>query len=226
MQAGCNRRMPGSFPVFDAALARLITLTQPARALDIGTGAGKVGRLLAEHAPAAWRHGVEIEPTYVDRYALDRLYHRIDVADAATWWPAQLAQRWDLVVIGDCLEHLPKSAGLDLLNALVYRCAWLLLLVPEFVIQDAVDGVAAEAHRSVWSERDLHWHDLFAFDNQRAMTFAVLRGYQPAALSMQQLVEALAAEPPPVHDFDGHSVVRPLALRLVEHPREVAYRPG
>jgi hypothetical protein len=29
----------------------------------------------------------------------------------------------------------------------------------------------------------------------------------------------------PVRDYDGQGLVRPCRLRLVDHPREVAYRP-
>ena len=216
--------MPGSFPVFDAVVQQLISLLAPARALDIGTGAGKYGRMLAALAPDGHREGIEIEPTYVQAHGLSALYHRLHVADAALWWRQQPAENFDLVLVGDCLEHLPKSAGLDLLNAMVYRCGYLLLVVPEFVVQGAVGGVAAEAHLSVWSERDLHWHDLWAWDNCRATSLLLLRGYQPAPLPLEALVDQLNAADLPVRHFDGQTLVRPARLRLVAQRREVDYR--
>jgi hypothetical protein len=218
--------MPGSFPIFDAAVERLIELAAPAHALDVGPGQGKFARMLGRAAPACHRAAVEVEASYVERFGLSALYHRVETADIRQWWPAHLDETWDLVLLGDCLEHLPKSDGLDLLNAMVYRSAWIVLIAPEFVVQGAVGGVASENHVSVWSERDLHWHDLFAFDNCRAMTLAVLRGYRGANLSLQQLVDGLHADGVAVHDFDGATPVRPLRLRVVEHPRDVAYRPG
>lgn len=39
-------------------------------------------------------------------------------------------------------------------------------------------GVASESHLSVWRERDLLWHDLWAWANCRSMTLLVLRGFQ------------------------------------------------
>jgi SAM-dependent methyltransferase len=216
--------MPGSFPVFDAVVRQLVTLLAPQRALDIGAGAGKYGRMLAELAPGCHREGIELEPRYVQAHGLDTLYHRLHVADATQWWQQHPGEDFDLVLAGDCIEHLPKSAGLDLLNAMVYRCGYLVLLAPEFIVQGAVDGVAAERHLSVWSERDLHWHDLWAWDNCRATTLLLLRGYQPAPLPLEALVDQLNAADLPVRHFDGQTLVRPARLRLVAQRREVDYR--
>jgi len=215
----------GSFPIFDDVVAQFIAWLSPARALDIGAGAGKYGRMLRSAAPACERVAIEAEAAYVDRYALRDLYHRVDVADAARWWRAEPEQHFDLVIVGDCIEHLAKSEGLDLLNALLYRSAWLLVLAPEFIVQGAVGGVDAEVHRSVWSERDLHWHDLWAWDNARAMSLFLLRGYRPSPLSIDTLVRQVNDTVISLKDFDGQAAVRPCRLRLVDHAREVAYRP-
>ena len=216
--------MPGSFPVFDAVVQGLITLVAPGRALDVGTGAGKYGRLLAEHAPGCQRVGIEVEPSYVMHYGLDRLYDTLHVEDVGRWWRRSPDETFDLVLMGDCIEHMPKSEGLDLLNALVYRCAWLVVLAPEFIVQPAVGGVASEAHVSVWSERDLHWHDRWAWDNCRAITLMVLRGYQPAKLTLDELVAQLNGADLQLRHFDGETPVRPCRLRQVAQRREVDYR--
>ncbi|MBP6900116.1 MAG: hypothetical protein KBC73_08515 [Burkholderiaceae bacterium] len=217
--------MPGSFPVFDAVVEHLLQRLAPPRALDIGAGAGKYGRMLAAAVPAGQRVAVEIEPAYVQRFGLDQCYQRVDLADAAQWWRQHPDECFDLAVLGDSLEHLPKSAGIDLLNALVYRCAWIVVVAPEFIVQQAVDGVASEAHQSVWSERDLHWHDLWAWDNCRAMTLLVLRGYQASPnLTLAQWVAEVNAGQIPLRHFDGQADVRPARLRLVQQPREVDYR--
>jgi len=216
--------MPGSFPVFDAVVQQLITRIAPSRALDVGTGAGKHGRLLAQHAPACHRVGIEVEASYVEQFGLAAVYQELHVEDVAAWWRRTPGECFDLALIGDCIEHLPKSDGLDLLNALVYRCAWVVVLAPEFIVQAATGGVASEAHLSVWSERDLHWHDRWAWDNCRAITLMVLRGYQPSPLTLDQLVDELNAADLPLCHFDGQGFVRPARLRLVEHRREVDYR--
>lgn len=216
--------MPGSFPVFDAVVQQLVRVLAPQRALDIGTGAGKYGRMLQQAAPDCHREGIELEPTYVQAHGLQALYHRLHVTDASQWWREHPSDTFDLVLLGDCIEHMPKSAGLDLLNAMVYRSAWLVIVAPEFIVQADTDGVASEAHVSVWSERDLHWHDLWAWDNCRATTLMLLRGYLPAPLPLEAVVEQLNAADLPVRHFDGQALVRPARLRLVAHRREVDYR--
>ena len=211
--------MSGSFPTFDHVVAPLLAQLQPRRALDLGAGSGKYGRLLRDAAPDCARVAVEVDPHTVQQHELAALYHQVHVADA-TDWCAQQRACFDVVLLGDCLTQLPKSQGLDLLNALVYRSAWLVVLNAEFVVQPGAVG----PQRSVWSERDLHWHDLYAWDNTRTTTLAVLRGYQPSPLTMDQLVRMTNEARWPLLDFDGQTVVRPCRLRLVDQAREVAYR--
>lgn len=217
--------MPGSFVVFDSLARQLIEWIGPQHALDFGAGAGKYGHLLRAAAPGCRTLAVEPEASYVERFGLAQLYDEVQPLTAHAWMAAQPDARFDLAILGDCIEHMPKSVGLDLLNALAYRAAYTLVVVPEFMVQGAVDGVAGEAHVSVWSERDLHWHDLWAYDNCRAMSVFLLRGYLPAPVPLAELVQRVNAAQVPVHDFnDAGSFVRPARLRLVEHPRETAYR--
>lgn len=215
----------GSFPIFDSVVEQVIGWTAPSRALDIGAGAGKYGRMLRVAAPGCERVGIEVDAAHVERFALHELYGRVDVADAAQWWRSHAEESFDLVILGDCLEHMSKSDGFDLLNAMTYRCAWLVVLVPEFIIQGAVGGADSEVHRSVWSERDMHWHDLWAWDNTRAMSLIVLRGYLPSPLAIDVLVRRINEGALPVRDYDGQGVVRNCRLRLVDQARETAYRP-
>jgi hypothetical protein len=217
--------MSGSFPIFDAVCEHLIGAIAPARALDIGAGAGKYGRLLANAAPACERVALEIEARHVEQFALRDLYQRVDIVDAADWWRVNHEESFDLVILGDCLQQMAKSDGLDLLNAMLYRAAYLVVVAPEFVVQGAVDGLASAVHRSAWSERDLHWHDFWAWDNARSVTLAVLRGYRSAPLALDALVRRLNDAHVPVRDYDGTTLVRPGRLRLVDHSRDAVYRP-
>ena len=96
-----------------------------------------------------------------------------------------------MAIIGDCIEHLPKSAGLDLLNFLTYRAAYTIIVLPEAAIQNTVDNVLSEAHISVWSERDFAWHDNWAWAQIWQMQYYLLRGYLPARTSLADLVADL-----------------------------------
>lgn len=218
-------RMSGSFPVFDAVAEFVIGALRPARALDVGAGAGKYGRLLAAAAPECERVAIEIEPALVAQFGLSGLYQRVHTQDLATWWREHEDENFDLVIAGDCLQHLPKSEGLDFLNAMLYRCAYLMLVAPEFVVQGALEGRRSTVHRSAWSERDLHWHDLWAWDHVRSVTFMLLRGYRGSGLALDALVRQVNEQHVPVRDYDGQGLVRPCRLRLVDHAREAVYRP-
>lgn len=217
--------MAGSFPIFDGIVEYFVASMAPSLALDVGAGSGKYGRLLRRAAPSCHATALELSPGHVKAFGLENIYGRVEVADAAVWWRRNPVEVFDLVIAGDCLQSMAKSEGLDFLNAMVYRCAWLVVLAPEFIIQGAIDGELGAVHRSAWSERDLHWHDLWAWDNARAISLFLLRGYQPSSLDIDTLVRKVNDGALPVHDYDGQSLVRPCRLRLVDHAREAAYRP-
>ena len=224
--------MPGSFGVFDDIVAALVRRIAPELFLDIGTGAGKYGTIVRDAAPKCRRIGLEVEPSYISRFNLPSIYDEIWVKDAARLMREDVGSAYDLVIIGDCIEHMPKSLGIDLLNFLTYRSAYTIVLAPEFVIQDAAGGVASEAHISVWSEEDFRWHDHWAFDNCCAIGLFLLRGYRKAGVPLRLLVDDVNKSAAPVMDFQRDKVVRNVRLQLRSRPRveildgrEISFRP-
>jgi len=51
-----------------------------------------------------------------------------------------LGRTYDAVILGDCIEHMRKSVGLDLLNFLVYRSRIIVVKFPVQMIQDPYQG--------------------------------------------------------------------------------------
>jgi hypothetical protein len=197
---------------------------QPTTLLDLGAGAGKYGRMAREHVPGCLNTAVEIDPGAADDLASKVCYDAVHHAEAVDWLVTNGGRVFDLAVLGDCLHLMPRSQGMDLLHALIYRCAWVMILVPEFAANPGLAAPAQRQPRSVWSERDFHWADRWAWDNCRTITWVLLRGYQPAPRPLEEAVRALNQARLPVLDFDGVTPVRPARLRMVEHPREVNYR--
>lgn len=205
--------MPGSFQNFDAAVAYIIRSLAPRTCLDIGCGAGKYGKMVAQETPTCHRIGIEVEPRYVEQFQLRDLYNEVRVGDGLEVLSANQGEFFDLAIIGDCIEHMPKSAGLDLLNFLSYRTQYLIVLAPEFSVQGSVNGIDSETHVSVWSEQDFLWHDRWAWDNCFTISAFVLRGYQAATMEFNRLIDGLNSAQVPLTDFYGKNIVRPAAFK-------------
>lgn len=109
--------------------------------LDVGAGWGKYRDLLAEYP---YVDAVEIWRPYVEE---ERLRHRyrhvwtcdvVDLVGSSTWHPG----RYDLVVLGDVLEHLSVRDARTVLG----RIGRAIVAVPFEYAQDEVDGNPHEAH--------------------------------------------------------------------------------
>jgi hypothetical protein len=135
--------VPFSSNAFDYYIGTVVGLLQPRRVCDIGPGAGKyagiVRRAAEQQGFAAHLTAVEIDESYVAQYGLRSLYDEVIVADAVRLIDNPKS-RFDLVIIGDCLEHMRKSYGIDLLNFLVYRSGYICVIYPEAYVQDDWDG--------------------------------------------------------------------------------------
>ena len=111
-----------------------------AQVLDIGPGAGAMRNLL----PANYvMDCVEIFEPYVARFNLRERYRTVHVADARTW---NLPQRYDVVIMGDVLEHLSVEDAAMLLTRLSYWCSHIIVSVPWNYPQGPAEGNDAETH--------------------------------------------------------------------------------
>ena len=178
--------MPYSSDAFDHWIGSMLDLLKPTKILDIGPGAGKNVRIVreAEGRSGFEAHvtGIEIDESYVKKFKLRKIYDEVIVADAITLIE-QPGIRFDLVMIGDCIEHMRKSAGIDLLNFLIYRCGYICIVYPDSFIQDDWEGHAAEAHISTWSPTDFSGWD-FIHHSWSAMHMYMIKGYQPSRITI------------------------------------------
>ncbi len=170
--------MPYSSFIFDNAITEIIKLVQPKTLLDLGAGAGKYGSIAKEISPSIKTTAVEVEKDYIEKFNLSSLYDRvwnIPVSDIIQ--PKYFDSNFDVIMVGDILEHLKKSEGVDLLNFLIYRCRWIIVEFPHRYLQNAVDGYSSEAHISAWAENDFFSFErtrMYVKDTQRLI---ILRGY-------------------------------------------------
>ncbi|MBP6851651.1 MAG: hypothetical protein KA164_08620 [Rhodoferax sp.] len=150
--------MPSSSSIFDNLAGNIIATAAPKTIVDIGAGAGKYGRIIRQieklcqlkiHATA-----VEIDETYIRDYKLHEIYDDIISIDATQLLRQIPGIKGDMCILGDFIEHLPKSDGIDLLNYLLYRFSIVITVVPVDMYQGDWMGHAQEAHISLWYVND------------------------------------------------------------------------
>jgi len=178
--------MPYSSNAFDHWVGGMIGLLQPAKVLDIGPGAGKYGRIVREVAAkddfTSHTTAIEIDESYVEEFQLRDIYDEV-IVDNALNLIDKPQTRFDLVLIGDCIEHIRKSAGIDLLNFLIYRTGYICVVYPDRFIQDDWEGHAAEAHISTWCPADFQDWELL-HHSWGGMHMFLVKGYQPSRMKI------------------------------------------
>ena len=170
--------MPYSSFIFDKSIEEIIRLLKPGALLDLGAGAGKYGELAKKINPSIKLTAVEIEKDYIKKFKLSSIYNEvwnISVTDLVN--PKYYDSAFDVIMVGDIIEHLKKSDGVDLLNFLIYRSRWIILEFPHRYLQNSVDGYHSEAHISVWTKDDFNSFEGTRLYEKDAQRLIVLRGY-------------------------------------------------
>ena len=174
--------MPYSHDAFTKWNTDLVKLLQPKMVLDIGCGAGKYGKIVREVCPEARIVGYEIHPPYIEQFRLCEVYHEVRVRPAISLLDRP-RERYDLVLMGDVIEHMTKSQGVDLLNFLIYRSGYISVVYPEAYVQDDWEGNPHEAHISTWSSHDFAgWETIHK--TWEGMNLYLVKGYQPSRMAV------------------------------------------
>lgn len=179
--------MPYSDEAFDAKIRGFLATNRFKDYLDIGPGAGKYGKMIKEIIPEAKVACIEAENKYIEQFDLNSIYDIVHHSKAEYFFDDKPDFTTDIVIIGDCIEHLKKSDGLDLINYLAYRCRYILIIFPSKYIQYTSNGSIFEAHLSVWNKHDFINFDYKHFVKKRYvgerfakplyMNLVIVRGY-------------------------------------------------
>jgi len=187
--------MPTSERVFDTRVRDFLATHRFKSYLDIGPGAGKYGKMIKELMPEAKVFCIEAEDNYIKQFDLKSTYDVVHHSKVEAFFDDKPDFTIDVVIIGDCLEHLKKSDGLDLINYLVYRCRYILIVFPSKYVQYSINGFSSEAHLSVWSKHDFANFNFKYIVKKRYirgrfirplyMNLVIIRGYigNPSAIS-------------------------------------------
>jgi hypothetical protein len=131
--------------------------------------------MLRQVRPEAKLTAVECDKDYVERYRLADIYDVVRVEDAVHLMD-EVDQVFDVAVLGDSIEHMRKSVGVDLLHFLVYRSRLIVLKFPLQMPQASLEGHKSEAHVSVWSEHDFRGFD-HVYTERNFLCLVLVRGY-------------------------------------------------
>lgn len=167
--------MPYSSILFDQQVRRFIEQKKFSKYLDIGSGAGKYGQIIREVIENPYIETIEPEKKYIKEFKLIKLYDKIYNTGVEHFFDSRPDYTTNVVIIGDCIEHLKKSDGIDLINFLVYRCNYLIIIFPSKVIQYSWQGHSMEAHRSIWTRNDFEDFD-YQYFRKEFMNLVIVKG--------------------------------------------------
>jgi hypothetical protein len=161
--------MPSSRPNTIPTVIHLLKQLDPQSILDIGVGFGKWGHLFREYTDI---QAAEAEP---DRYRRENWKIRIDGIEGYPGYLTEMHRylyndlhtgealsvlrglaEYDLVFLGDIIEHFEKEAGWQLLReAVAHARKAVIVSTPKYdTAQPDLCGNELERHRSVWKEKD------------------------------------------------------------------------
>ncbi len=138
--------MPGSVRENDQYVREFVLDSGVRTALDVGAGEGTYARVLDGLLDRI--EAVEVWRPYVNRYKLDKQYDEVTVGNIVDLAAAGFSGDWDLVVLGDVLEHMDEADALDVWDWAAKNARWGLISVPiVHYPQGAVGGNPWEEHR-------------------------------------------------------------------------------
>lgn len=108
--------------------------------LDIGAGCGTYWNLL--HNDFKQIDAVEVFSKNVSKYNLRKKYHKVYCNDIRNFY----YMKYDIIIMGDVLEHLTVEEARMVLDYAIPRCKELIVAVPYELEQDEVDGNKYEKH--------------------------------------------------------------------------------
>jgi hypothetical protein len=143
------------------AVMQYVVRLQPRRVLDIGPGYGKWGFLVREaldfmdgrHEPHEYAVTIDGLEAFDYKSPLhDWVYTSIRQGDMRLVAPELPA--YDLVIMGDVIEHVSKEDGLAVLRALLAKSKNVIVATPDaFFNQEVLDN-PYEQHLSLWQRED------------------------------------------------------------------------
>lgn len=162
--------MPSSFSSQINAIIHICQRLQPKTVLDIGKGYGKYGFLLHEYLGVAQDQKIDTYKKLKDQSAiqidcvevdpdlflphLDHFYHKViegNILEIYSGLPA-----YDLVIMIDIIEHIPKEPALKILKHFLSLKSNILVATPIDFFEQNRNQSEYEHHVSHWAKADFN----------------------------------------------------------------------
>lgn len=155
--------MPSSDPSTVGWFAYWLTTLQPKKILDVGIGFGRYGFMIREFLEV-WNNryhkkdwtiridGIEIFEDYITPIH-EYLYDNIHITDIRQF--CKNCEKYDLIILGDVIEHMPRNDGFKIIDILKKKCRWMIIQTPlGFMLQPPVFDNMYEEHVSSYNVSD------------------------------------------------------------------------
>ena len=134
--------MPGSWGYFKNQIQEYLTknFSPDETVLDVGCGQGDYYEMLKDHFKRI--DAVEIWEPYIHEYKLKEKYtnlYHVNIMDFDF-------EYYDIIIMGDILEHLSRDDAITLLNRIHRKCKQILVVLPYYLPQETVFGNVYERH--------------------------------------------------------------------------------
>lgn len=154
--------MPTSTYSHILAVVRFLRKVMPLSILDIGIGNGKMGFIARDlldvmlgerYSRKDWKiliDGIEVFSDYIQEHQ-KAIYNNIYIGDASD--VIDKLDKYDLIILGDVLEHLPKEKAWQFIDKCIAHCSNSIILnIPlgERWTQPEIYGNPYEKHLSFW----------------------------------------------------------------------------
>lgn len=136
-------------------LLRLSEHIEFQRILDVGPGRGTYSLLFRRFWPKSTWHAVEIWEAYQARFGLDQLYDEVVISDIRHY--STTSPKYDLIFLGDILEHMAQEEALTVVEQLLRSSPLLLISLPIVKMpQEESEGNPYERHvKDDWSHAEV-----------------------------------------------------------------------
>lgn len=134
--------MPGSWGYFRTDIYEYLTsnFSRENSVLDVGCGQGDYYELFKDYFNKI--DCVEIWEPYIEKFKLTKKYNNVFLDNILNFD----FNYYDIIIMGDILEHLSKEDGIILMERIINKCKEIIVVIPYNLPQEIYENNQYEIH--------------------------------------------------------------------------------